>query len=248
MFTNLSHVPTKTLKITGKSEKNRIPSILSISNVGQLVFWGPTLTKLAPSSIAATLIRCVLSSPMTRFCLIRIWIQLWHSTSGLAPRFLLWPPGLVDRWGSQVQEWKKKKKMYITVYIYTYGYDDKVDHPWKEPKSILFAGIPWWLADGLRSEPRNTWNTKKGTMNDELWSSPGPPGRKDNRHCFNPKVQFKNLSTRGQMVNVKHLSAQPSYIRLQDTEVCVVAFPSESSRQQHGGLALSMDESEDRIW
>ena len=31
---DLSHVPTKTLKVTGKSEKNRIPSILSISNVG----------------------------------------------------------------------------------------------------------------------------------------------------------------------------------------------------------------------
>jgi hypothetical protein len=30
---DLSHVPTKTLKVTGTSEKNRIPSILSISNV-----------------------------------------------------------------------------------------------------------------------------------------------------------------------------------------------------------------------
>ena len=49
------------------------------------------------------------------------------------------------------------------------------------------------------------------------------------------------------MVNVKHLSAQPSYIRLQDTEVCLVAFPSDSSGQQHGGFALSMDESEDRM-
>ena len=37
-----------------------------------------------------------------------------------------------------------------------------------------------------------------------------------------------------QMVNVKHLSAQPSYVRLQDTEVCLVAFPSDSSKQQHG--------------
>ena len=49
------------------------------------------------------------------------------------------------------------------------------------------------------------------------------------------------------MVNVEHLSAQPSYVRLQDTEVCLVACPSDSSRQQHGGLALSMDESEDRM-
>ena len=123
----------KTLKITGKSEKNRIPSILSISNVGQFVFWGPTLTKLAPSSIAATLIRCVLSSPMTRFCLIRIWIQLWHSTSGLAPQFLLWPPGLVDRWGSQVQKMEEEKDemyTYILIYIYIFKYDDKVNHPW----------------------------------------------------------------------------------------------------------------------
>ena len=106
-------------KSQGSQRKTESHSILSISKVGQLVFWGPTLTKLAPSSIAATLIRCVLSSPMTRFCLIRIWIQLWYSTSGLAPRFLLWPPGLVDRWGSQVQEWKKKKKMYIyIIYIW----------------------------------------------------------------------------------------------------------------------------------
>ena len=43
------------------------------------------------------------------------------------------------------------------------------------------------------------------------------------------------------------LSHQPRYIGFQYAEVCVGAFPPDSSRQQRGGLALSMDESEDRM-
>ena len=43
------------------------------------------------------------------------------------------------------------------------------------------------------------------------------------------------------------LSHQPSYISVQDSEGCMFEFSAGSSGQQHGGLALSVDEIEGRI-
>ena len=154
-----------------RNSKQKSETLLfqSISNVGWLVFWGPALTKLAPSSFSASLMPHALSCPIWRFCLVPLWNQLWRNTCALAPRFLavIWSPG--RRVGNQ---------------IYLIHRDT--------------MRVGWWLGDWATKSVKH----QKRDHDDELWWSPGPPGRK--AIDTNPKVQPKKLSTHGQTVNFKY--------------------------------------------
>jgi hypothetical protein len=128
---NFPHVRTQKMKVTGMPNKK----IRIILHPYYFQCWltcllGLPLTKLAPSSISAIVMRDALRFPIGRFCLIRVWIQLSCNTSVPVPRLLavIWPPAGYIAWVLNVS-------------------DNEMGPPLgRETKSFLFAGVPWWLA------------------------------------------------------------------------------------------------------
>ena len=132
------------------------------------------------------------------------WFEFKSSFGIASSRSLLdfWPPSSVDCWGSQAGKMEGKMEDIE---------DDKGRKPNLSHLPKYHDHDGWLTVRGLCEEIRQD--------HDEL------------QHCFNPKVQLKNRSTHGQMVKLPVLlSHQPRYIGFQYAEVCVGAFPPDSSR------------------